>query len=128
MNTTVMISRYQLIGNLICGTVLFGIYMSYILSNCNVAVKNAAQSRTEIISHTTLCQATILHYSYSILLNPCNIFSHLTKLIPTLPSYQRTNSFWWNRKTAILTQLLPPSYLFDTHPASFLLVQQLVNR
>ena len=82
-----MISRYpQLIGILICGTVLSGIYTSYILSICNVAVKkNAAQSRAVIISHTTLCQATILHLSYYryILLNPCKIFSHLTNLIPT---------------------------------------------
>ena len=86
MTTSVMISRYQLIGNLICGTVLSGIYTSYILSICNVAVKkNAAQSRAVIISHTTLCQATILHLSYYryILLNPCKIFSHLTNLIPT---------------------------------------------
>ena len=36
-----------------------------------------------IISHTTLCQATILHLSYYILLNPCKIFSNLTNLIPT---------------------------------------------
>jgi hypothetical protein len=70
-----MISRYQLIGNLICGTVLSGINTSYILSICNVAVI--------ILSHTTLCQATILRLSYSILLNPCNIFSHLTNQIPT---------------------------------------------
>ena len=85
MTTSVMISRYpQLIGNLICGTVLSGIYTSYILSICNVAVKkNAAQSRAVIISHTTLCQATILHLSYYILLNPCKIFSNLTNLIPT---------------------------------------------
>jgi len=89
--------------------------------------KNAAQSRVVIISHTTLCQATILHLFYSILHSPCNICSHLTNLVPTLHSYQRTNSFWCNRKTTILTELLPPSYLFDTHPASFLLVHQLVN-
>ena len=76
---------------------------------------------------TTLCQATILHLSYSILHNPYSTFSHLTDLISTLHSYQRTNSFWCNRKTTILTELLPPSYLFDTHPASFLLVHQLVN-
>ena len=94
MTTSVMISRYpQLIGNLICGTVLSGIYTSYILSICNVAVKkNAAQSRAVIISHTTLCQATILYLSYSILLNPCKIFSNLTNLIPTfcIPTKEQT--------------------------------------
>ena len=130
MTTSVMISRYpQLIGNLICGTVLSGIYTSYILSICNVAVKkNAAQSRAVIISHTTLCQATILHLSYYILLNPCKIFSNLTNLIPTfcIPTTEQI-VFGCTRKTTILTELLPPSYLFDTHPASFLLVHQLVN-
>ena len=36
------------------------------------------------ISSTFATKATmILHCSYSILLNPCNIFSHLTNLIPT---------------------------------------------
>ena len=130
MTTSVMISRYpQLIGNLICGTVLSGIYTSYILSICNVAVKkNAAQSRAVIISHITLCQATILYLSYYILLNPCKIFSNLTNLIPNfcIPTTEQI-VFGCTRKTTILTELLPPSYLFDTHPASFLFVHQLVN-
>jgi hypothetical protein len=110
MTTSVMISRYQLIGNLICETVLSGLSTSYILSNlqCGSSEKNAAQSRAVIISHTTLCQATILHLSYSILRNPCNIFSNLSNLIPTLHSNQRINSFWCNRKTTTLTELLPP--------------------
>ena len=131
MTTSVMISRYpQLIGNLICGTVLSGIYTSYILSICNVAVKkNAAQSRAVIISHTTLCQATILHLSYYILLNPCKIFSHLTNLIPTfcIPTKEQKVFGVTERLQYWQNCFLPPSYLFDTHPASFLLVHQLVN-
>ena len=131
MTTSVMISRYQLIGNIICGTVLSGIYTSYILSICNVAVKRM-QLKVGQSSYPTQRFATkatmILHFSYSILLKPFNIFSHLTNLVPNLHSYQRTNSFWCtNRKNTILTELLPPSYLFDAHPASFLLVHQLFN-
>ena len=131
MTTSVMISRYQLIGNLICGIVLSGIYTSYILSICNVAVKRM-QLKVGQSSYPTQRFATkatmILHFSYSILLKPFNIFSHLTNLVPNLHSYQRTNSFWCtNRKNTILTELLPPSYLFDAHPASFLLVHQLFN-
>ena len=87
---------------------------------------NKDQSRAVILSHTTLCQATILYLSYSFLLNPYKNFSHLKKnLIPTFHLYQRTNSFWCHSKTTdrMASSFVPPL----PHPASFLLVHQLVD-
>ena len=108
---------------------IWNIYLIHFVNLQCGSEKNAAQStRAVIISHKTLCQATILHLSYYILLNPCKIFSNLTNLIPNfcIPTTEQI-VFGCTRKTTILTELLPPSYLFDTHPASFLLVHQLVN-
>ena len=121
-----MISRYQLIGNLICGIVLSGIYLIHFVNLQYGSEKNTAQSRAVIIlSHTQRFAnqqySTILTISCSTLVKSYKPNSNF------LHSYQRTNSFWCNRKTTILTELLPPSYLFDTHPASFLLVHQLFN-
>ena len=107
---------------------IWNIYLIHFVNLQCGSEKNAAQSRVVIIYHTTLClPSNNTPPFYSILHIPCNICSHLTNLVPTLHSYQRTNSFWCNRKTTILTEMLPPSYLFDAHPASFLLVHQLVN-
>ena len=113
MTTSVMISRYQLIGNLICGIVLSGIYTSYILSICNVAVKKCSSKQgNHHIPHNALPTSNNTPpFLLSILFNPCKNFSHLKNLIPTLHSYHRTKSFWCNRKATIMTELLPPSYL-----------------
>ena len=62
---------------------IWNIYLIHFVNLQCGSEKNAAQSRAVIISHTTLCQATILYLSYYILLNPCKIFSNLTNLIPT---------------------------------------------
>ena len=93
---------------------IWNIYLIHFVNLQCGSEKNAAQSRAVIISHTTLCQATILYLSYYILLNPCKIFSNLTNLIPTfcIPTTEQIVfgvterlQYWWQNC------FLPPTSL-----------------
>ena len=95
---------------------IWNIYLIHFVNLQCGSEKNTAQSRAVIISHTQRFAnqqySTILTISCSTLVNfqqpykPNSNFLH---------SYHRTNSFWCNRKTTILTELLPPSLTHILH-------------